>query len=592
MKPKIFFWRRMCSIFIDLSFVYCLTVLLQAIIWNFTFISFPGIFVITFLIYYLCCYLLFNGKTISKQLTNLTVVTKGNANTKVNTIVMRDVILKWLTGLIIPFFILRYFFQLWSVLHTLIVGAIVIIITVIFLFTVKIQWWELLSGSITVYDVPKPQNSRRAFWVIFITIISGVFVINYASLVDRNYLFKEFSPKYPVTKEVKDYAKFIKDQQEDPVDYIFDLFKKYDLIVISERIHSEYSQYELITKIVTDKRFTDSVGNLYTECGSISFQDTLNSYLQSTFTSESELNKATAILQRNSNAVWPLWSNTNLFDLLQTVNKVNSKLQNSGKIKWYFTDLPVDWRAMSHQKFIEAYTTPFRDSIMAGHIIAVYNGAISKQKRHRALIIMNSRHGYGLLEKEKNQRFTNEYMGTTAYLMKSLPGKVANVFLNSISIQYAYMMTPVQNGKWDRAFSLAGNPNSGFNFSGSPFGEDQFDAAFFKARNVFYKDIFTGFIFYQPLSQHFQKNGFPNEFDNFEDTILQRASYINSSSVEGFKTQIKHYKQNPKDPVASDPLLYAVLYNLVAKISVSIFLLLNLLFAFFFLIFQRNYRQG
>jgi hypothetical protein len=522
----------------------------------------------------------------------LRVVTKGNATTKVNTIVMRDVIFKWLTGLIIPFFILRYFFQLWSVLHTLIVGAIVIIITVIFLFTVKIQWWELLSGSITVYDVPKPQNSRRAFWVIFITIISGVFVINYASLVDRNYLFKEFSPKYPVTKEVKDYAKFIKDEQEDPVDYIFDLFKTYDLIVISERIHSEYSQYELITKIVTDKRFTDSVGNLYTECGSISFQDTLNSYLQSTFTSESELNKATAILQRNSNAIWPLWSNTNLFDLLQTVNKVNRKLQNSGKIKWYFTDLPVDWQEMSHQKFIEAYTTPFRDSIMAAHILAAYNGAISRQKRHRALIIMNTRHGYGLLKKEKNQRFTNEYMGTTAYLMKSLPGKVANVFLNSVSIQYGYMMTPVQNGKWDRAFALAGNPNSGFNFSGSPFGEDQFDAAFFKARNVYYKDIFTGFIFYQPLSLHFQKNGFPNEFDNFEDTILQRASYINSSSVEGFKTQLKHYKQNPKDPVASDPLLYAILYNLVANISVSIILLLNLLVAFFFLIFQRNYRQG
>ncbi len=86
-------------------------------------------------------------------------------------------------------------------------------------------------------------------------------------------------------------------------------------------MHLEYTQYELISKIISDKRFIDSVANIFTECGSVSFQDTLNNYMRTSFKSGEDLDRGTATLQRNSNAIWPLWSNTNLFDLLKTVNQ-------------------------------------------------------------------------------------------------------------------------------------------------------------------------------------------------------------------------------------------------------------------------------
>lgn len=589
MKPKpLFFWRRVCALMIDLSVVYSITIVLQALLWLFTFLAFWPLFVTVLLVYYLFCYLVFNGQTLAKHLTQLTVTTVGNKTIAVKAFLLREVVLKGIIGIVVPFFAIKHIFPLWSVLHTAIVAAITLIISLLFLLIFKRQWWEFFSGTATVRNVRQRTSGTAAFVMIASAIVAAIFVINYPSLLKHENFYKTYAPAYPITKETTAYAQFIKQHAEDPVDYIFDLFKTHDVVVLSERIHSEYSQYELIKRIVSDERFASSVGNLFTECGSISFQDTLSSYLHTTFASEDDLNKATAILQRNSNAVWPLWSNTNLFDLLKTVNKANNRLPNTSKINWYFTDLPVDWRTMSHQKFLHAYTTPQRDSLMAAHIIAPYKNIVSKQQRHKALVIMNTRHGYGLLEKNKKFRFAMEYMGTTAYLMQALPDKVANVFLNSISIRYGPMMTPVQNGKWDRAFTLAGNPNVGFNFLGSPFGKDQFDAAFFTAPDVCYQDVFTGFVFYKPLEEHYQRNGFPYEFDGFEDSILKRASYVSDASVQSYKYQLQFYKQHPSDPVTTDPLVYAYVYNLVTVRGASVLLLVGLLTAFLVLILWRK----
>lgn len=163
---------------------------------------------------------------------------------------------------------------------------------------------------------------------------------------------------------------------------------------------------------------------------------------------------------------------------------------------------------------------------------------ISKQKRHKALVIMNTRHGYGLFDKSFSEKIKNEYnSSTTAFLMKHLPGKITNVMMNTVSTKYGYMFSPVQDGKWETALSIAGNHDAGFNFAGSPFGDDNFDVTFFYNPSITYKDVFTGFVFYKPIETHIEKDGFSYEFDEFEDTILQRASYESNSQAEGIKNR-------------------------------------------------------
>jgi hypothetical protein len=118
--------------------------------------------------------------------------------------------------------------------------------------------------------------------------------------------------------------------------------------------------------------------------------------------------------------------------------------------------------------------------------------------------------------------------------MEAYPGQVANVMLNSVAFlpnttdQRAFF-TAIQEGRWDAAFAVAGNPNLGFDFKGSPLGEDAFDYFPFVRTRLRYQDVFTGFVFFKPLKAHRlswgsevfnEPSGFPDQ--SFVDEVLRR----------------------------------------------------------------------
>jgi len=418
-------------------------------------------------------------------------------------------------------------------------------------------------------------------------LISAALIIIFLPFAGNKAAFKtklqsSFYPKYPVNRQTAKYAAFIRTHGRSPVDYIFDLYKKYDVVVLSERNHPEYSQYTFITELLKDERFRTNIGNLFTEQGSVSFQDSLNTYLHTSFRNEDALNKQTAILQRNSNAIWPLWGYTNLFDLLKTVNQLNLALPDSNRINWYFTDLPVHWETMTRDNYLAGYTALKRDSLMAMHILQQYRQEILTQKRKKALVIMNSNHGFGLLNGKTDAGIKWIDSSTTHYLMKDLPSKVANVMINTVSLKSGWLFTPVQNGKWDAAFSMAGNPSVGFDFNGSPFGDDNWDLFYLVSNRLTYKDVFTGFIFYKPLEEQYKKNGFPHEFDNFEDSLLKRAGSVGNAEYDQNKRIIDFHHKNPQADSETAPMLYALFYNVLNILVIPFFLFLSFLVALFF----------
>lgn len=587
-KPKMLFWRRVLGTLIDLSIVYCLSLTLQFLIYQFAFIRFDLIFSFTLIAYCLFSYLLVEGQTIAKRIVGVKITSSSISQVNPFNIILREIVLKGFLGIVVPFYIMISFSKVWCFIVPFSqILVLFFLLSIMILLIFKRTWWELLSKTFLIkHQIPK-SKSWKAF--AFTTLIFAVSILIkvYPFEIRHKDVRTSFYPAYPITKETTRYAEFIKSHSENPVDYVFDLFKQKDIVVISERNHPECTQYELIGKIISDERFKDEVGNLFTECGSVSFQDTINTYLHATFNSEDSLNYATAILQRNSSAIWPLWTNTNLFDLFKTVNKLNRSLSDSAKINWYFTDLAVDWQTSSKQKFQASFSNPLRDSLMAAQIITPYQNIISKQRRHKALVIMNTRHGYGLV-KENLGKFSQEYKGTAAYLMQYLPGKIANVMINTVSSKYLSMSVPVQNGKWETAFLQAGNPSAGFDFNGSPLGDDNFDAHLWNARGIKYKDMFTGFIFYKPLEEHFSSWGFPKEYDNFEDTILKRASYVDEAHVAVFKEEIKSYKENPGNPVYTTKTDYFSVYNKINTIIVPLFLLIPFLTSLLFLLFTKS----
>jgi len=577
---KSYFWLRFVSTVIDLSIIYCLSIIFQFFIWKYTFVRPCDIFVCTFCIYYLSSYILLNGISPAKLLTGLKIVDSNGGDVHLKNILLREVVLKLFIGIIIPAYILRFLFPIWSPLITFSIELVILILSFILLLIVRKSWWEIFSKTSTIKSLLTQRAKKKCTFLSFTLIIIFALIIIISPVYNNKEKFiTTFYPEYPVTQETSKYADFIKNKTKAPTDYVFDLFKKYDIVVLSERYHPEYTQYELISKIITDERFINNVGNVFTETGSISFQDTLNTYLHTSFKNETELNKSTGVLQRNSNGVWPIWDLTNHFDLLKQINQLNNKLPDSSKITWYYTDIPVNWETMTKKNYLKGFTSIMRDSVMSVHILEKYKNIISLQKRKKALVIMNTNHGYGLLNQKPGSGIKWLDSSTTNYLMKALPGKVANVMLNTVS----YMFTPIQYGKWETAFKIAGNPDAGFNFTGSPFGDDKWDGFFLYPKSLVFKDIFTGFIFYKPLNQQIKKVGYPYEMDNFEDTLLRRAACVSNSQVQIAKTLIAIYRRDPKLLIETGPAPYALFLNGLNIILLPLLIILSYLLSLIFL---------
>lgn len=586
MKKEKHFWARLIATFIDLSAIYCFALIFQILIYQFSFIPFGIIFITVFIFYYTLSYYYTNGFTPSKYLAGIRIVPKDSKKLQLPTILLREVVFKGIILTIILNYYVKSILPFNPIFRTLLFLGIILIISLLLLIFSRQNWWESFSKTKTI----KIEN-REKKWVLksnlFLLVLFAltIFTVLFPYIAGNKNIKEDFLISYPKTKEVRQYANYIKNNSYKPVDYIFELFKKYDIVVLSERLHPEYTQYELIFDIIKDKRFVAEVGNIFTECGSVSYQDSLDKYLLKDFESDKMLDKATAYLQRSSNAVWPLWNNTNLFDLFKNVNKLNCATQDSSKIKWYFTDLPINWETATHQTFIKNFTNPQRDSLMADKVIDVVKNVFPAQKRRKALVIMNTYHGYGTVNSGQNY-----FNSTVGYIMGSLPGKVANVMLNTVIITSEILVAPVCKGKWDKAFSILNYPNVGFDFADSPFGEDKFDLRFTPIKkNIKYKDVFTGYIFYTPISKQFTSINFPYQFENFEETIIKRAACVDQNHVEKIKNNIEFYKKHEDNPIIKKPQELIFVANSMKIAALSVILIIN--FILISLLYFRNRKK-
>ncbi len=325
--------------------------------------------------------------------------------------------------------------------------------------------------------------------------------------------------------EIAPYVDFLKTQNTSPTDYVMGLFEKYDIVILCERYHPEITQYEMIYDIVSDKRFIESVGHVFTELGCSSDNDKVHDFLYMESTDKNAIRQAALNLQRN--LAWhPFWQPFNFYNFLVKLQAVNSNLAPEKKVNLYFSDLPFSWEGMTTEKYKEfRKQLPKRDRIMAQQVISKFNEILkSKSTRKKALIIMNYRHGFNdftFPNGKKNANFGR-------FIFDEYPGRVANVMINSLALlpgtnDTSVVDSPVNDGKWDAAFEVLGNPALGFDFAGSPLGKDPFD--YFPAikKTHAYKDIFTGYIFYKPLKDLRHAVGIPGVFDDgWDKKILKR----------------------------------------------------------------------
>ncbi len=324
-----------------------------------------------------------------------------------------------------------------------------------------------------------------------------------------------------VSPKIKSYVDFIDNRHTSAADYVLHLFERYDIVILGERDHRDTTQYDLIEQIVSDPRFIDKVGHVMTEIGVYNMTDEIDRIVNSSYASDKAFEAALWSAYKNLDYT-PLWENTNFYQYLCSIYRINRNLPASRKIHISLLDMPFSWRqaeGMTHEQFHTVLQMwEQKDLIMANNTLTeLYKLFEGTDTRKKALIILNAPHSYAVDHGKRNSRYAGQM------IMERFPERVANILLNRTKKGSDEL---TQNGKWDAAFAACGNKSIGFDLAGTPFGEDCFDLNP-RCFNGKYKEIYHGFIFYKPVEEWVFGLGIPNPSDSdFEEELAGRDSSV------------------------------------------------------------------
>lgn len=186
------------------------------------------------------------------------------------------------------------------------------------------------------------------------------------------------------------------------MDYILGLFEQYDLVILCERAHPEVTQYDMILQLVSDQRFQQQAGHIFTELGTVALNPYMESFLMKDQLSDEQVNEELRYIVRNFDGQTPSpWSKTITFEFLRKLHYLNRSLPKNRKVHVYPTDIEFRWENATKVSRAE-YNQQLRqrDKIEADNIIIKFNDIRQAATRNKALVIMNYRHAFPHLKKQ------------------------------------------------------------------------------------------------------------------------------------------------------------------------------------------------
>lgn len=343
-----------------------------------------------------------------------------------------------------------------------------------------------------------------------------------------------------------------------PKEYILNSFDKKDIIVLSERLHPEFKQYEMIVDIIKDDKFK---GDIYTEVGVFNVGKQINELLKKEGLSEDKVKKEILNIFKSLDYT-PLWPMYNYYYLIKSIYETNQQRKPDEKIYLHPLDVVFDWDSVNcaeqysmFDKMMEPQNgfSPVisRNTIMAEHFIKAYSTVKHHNpNKRKALVILNTYHGYTRIPKyipNPNEPFI---YSTAEYIYKAFPSITKGILINGYS--FSTINKFVAKGKWDAAFRITGNKSLGFNLENTPFGSTQFDMYNFGGSDyekVSFEYMFDGFIFYEPIDSFEIAIGIPNLFNDssFVEEFYRRTAIAEkiplnkAKSSKEIKEIIKEY---------------------------------------------------
>jgi len=349
------------------------------------------------------------------------------------------------------------------------------------------------------------------------------------------------SPAFPQSLQpgdsIKAYVDFLKNKSLlSPQEYVLQSFREKDIIILSERLHPEFKQYEMIVDILKDERFK---GNVYTEVGVANAGEKINEFLQKEGLTPEQADQSVTAIFKNLD-MFPLWPDYNFFYLIRSIYDINQHRSMNDKIFLYPLDVRFSWDSIQcnaqYQMFMDMMEPqgfpPIidRNSLMGKAFANAYDQAgYHHPEKKKALVILNTYHGYTRIPTFFPHPEEPTVYSAAAYIYKTYPGKVKGISINGIG----NTMQLVCGGKWDAAFRVTGNVPVGFDLPGTPFGKTTFDMYNFGGTDyatVNFEYIFDGFIFFEPIENFDLVWGIPGIFN---DSIFANEFYRRCAIAEG-----------------------------------------------------------
>ena len=341
----------------------------------------------------------------------------------------------------------------------------------------------------------------------------------------------DLAAQIPSVASVKALHEYADKNGVSPKDYVFKLFDKSDIVVLGERDHRDSIQYNFILDLLTDPRFAERVGHVYTEVGGINMTEDVNRLLQGSYSSENEFMDSLYTYYRKGECFYPLWEKYNRIKFLKGLYKINK--ESSRKIHLGLTDISFSWDSIHTVDDYKAFWTSLnktnRDSILSANFASMYKCQLPVKGTRKALVITSQPHAISYSGYFKPWK--RDY-GTQGWWMKKTFGEdrvkivVLNWFDYVLFNGQNYPMTG--NGTWDAAFERMECRPFGIDLKDNPYGETNYigDAGggptFIK--NCKWQDVADGLIYDAPLYDHVAAIGIKGIISKeFEPEIRRRA---------------------------------------------------------------------
>ncbi len=338
------------------------------------------------------------------------------------------------------------------------------------------------------------------------------------------------------TQSVEEFAGYMQNKGMEPKEYIFEAFRKHDVVILGERDHRDTTQYEFILDLLADPRFAEEIGYVYTEVGVVNQTEAANRLIKGSYATHDDFYAAFIQFYRNMDYEI-LWDKYNAAKFIRGLYAINKKLPAEKKLTWGLTDRPWDWEKAVYEGGEYSYSTTSekRDRIMADNFLKMYRSQPLRNGQQKALIITNMPHA------DKSRRAKKEGYYITRALGQE---RVKVVMMNWYD--FTGQDDLFADGAWDAAFERMGCKPLAVDFHNSPFGR-------VKQKNWGrWNKVADGMIFYTPFYEFETLIGVPGIFGNdFAEEYKRRYA-------------ITHNAPFPDSSVERDQLYYNTLRSVPA----------------------------